>query len=499
MRTSVTEQDGRKVDYKYDNLYRLTEEKITDVTNGNRTTSYVMDKVGNRTSKADSVSGATTYVYDNNDKLLSETTGSQITTYAYDAKGNNISKTKGTEVTLYTWNDQGRLVAVQNPNSDAISYQYNENGIRVNSTINGVKTSFLLDSNRDYAQVLEEYTSTGVQVNYVYGHDLISQSRSGVKSFYIYDGLGTTKALTNSAGLVTDRYLYDAYGNVLSSSGTTQNKYLYTGEQFDSNLGQYYLRDRFYNQAVGRFTRADTFAGNFESPLSLNKYLYANGNSVNAIDPSGYKTTIFIHSGTHPYGHAAIDVNGTVYTFGRYVETNTSLYGLNADGYLFKVPEYNYLSNSKFTPLTDSVDRYSLSLPPYVEQRIVDYYEKLYFLGSNQSAYGGQLGRVVSNYQFLFNNCTTSILNSFLLGGMEIGVNPSTISPASLGNQLELNSFLNGFLGSYAVKKLNRINSSAPALAPAISDPIDYFLSKFGILRAVPSYNFGELYYFGLA
>jgi RHS repeat-associated protein len=294
MRTAVTEQDGRKVDYKYDFLYRLTEEKITDATNGNRTVGYAMDKVGNRTSKSDSVGGTTSYVYDNNDRLLSETTGSQITSYVYDNNGNTKSKTKGAEVTIYTWNDEGRLVAVQNPNNDAVTYQYNENGIRISSTINGVKTSFLLDSNRDYAQVLEEYTSAGVQVGYVYGHDLISQSRSGTKSFYIYDGLGTTKALTNSSGVVTDRYLYDAYGNNLGSSGTTQNKYLYTGEQFDSNLGQYYLRDRYYSQSVGRFTRSDKYEGNLFSitnPISSNKYLYGNSNPVTFTDPKGLFAT----------------------------------------------------------------------------------------------------------------------------------------------------------------------------------------------------------------
>jgi len=145
----------------------------------------------------------------------------------------------------------------------------------------------LLDANRDYAQVLEEYNSSGVQVAYVYGHDLISQNRTGSKSFYLYDGLGSTKALTDSSGAVTDRYIYDAYGNILSSTGTTQNSYLYTGEQFDSNLGDYYLRDRYYGTYIGRFTRTDTFQGNISDPISLHDYLYANGNPTYFTDPTG--------------------------------------------------------------------------------------------------------------------------------------------------------------------------------------------------------------------
>jgi hypothetical protein len=112
-------------------------------------------------------------------------------------------------------------VSVQNPSSDAVTYEYNENSIRVSSTINGVKTSYLLDANRDYAQVLEEYDSSGTQVAYVHGIDLISQNRSEAKSFYLVDGLGSTRALTDASGVVTDSYIYDAYGNRLSSTGTT--------------------------------------------------------------------------------------------------------------------------------------------------------------------------------------------------------------------------------------------------------------------------------------
>jgi YD repeat-containing protein len=60
-RKVVTEQNGRKVEYEYDDIYRLTKETITDPVNGNRTISYGYDAVGNRLSKTDSVAGATTY------------------------------------------------------------------------------------------------------------------------------------------------------------------------------------------------------------------------------------------------------------------------------------------------------------------------------------------------------------------------------------------------------------------------------------------------------
>ncbi|MFM7853875.1 MAG: RHS repeat-associated core domain-containing protein, partial [Pseudanabaena sp.] len=164
-----------------------------------------------------------------------------------------------------------------------------ENNIRVSQKVDGVETRYLIDDNRDYAQVLEEYKSDGTMITtYIYGHDLISENRNGVKSFYIYDGLGSTRALTDAAGTVTDSYNYDAYGTLLNSTGSSENSYRFAGEQFDKNLNQYYLRDRYYNQGVGRFTRQDTHEGLFKQPLTLHDYLYANANPSNFTDPSGF-------------------------------------------------------------------------------------------------------------------------------------------------------------------------------------------------------------------
>src|SRR5208337_2481244 len=64
--------------------------------------------------------------------------------------------------------------------------------------------------------------------------------------------------------------------------------YLYCGEQFDPDLGFYYLRARYLNPNSGRFWTMDTYEGDQEEPLSLHKYLYGADNPVNNIDPSGH-------------------------------------------------------------------------------------------------------------------------------------------------------------------------------------------------------------------
>jgi RHS repeat-associated protein len=142
-----------------------------------------------------------------------------------------------------------------------------------------------------YAQVVEELVGGAVTRQYTYGLQRISQqqliSNTWTPSFYGYDGSGNVRQLTNAAGTVTDTYEYDAFGNSFTKQGTTPNVYLYRGEQYDSDLGLYYLRARYYNPATGRFLSRDPEDGNAKDPASLHKYLYAGGDPVNAMDPTG--------------------------------------------------------------------------------------------------------------------------------------------------------------------------------------------------------------------
>jgi len=126
--------------------------------------------------------------------------------------------------------------------------------------------------------------------HYTRGAEIISLSRPGEKHYYLNDGHGSVRALSDTDGQVTDTYLYDAFGNLLSKTGTTANDFLYTGEQYDANTGFYYLRARYMNPSTGTFTSPDAYAGTIFDPVSLHKYLYANANPVMNRDPSGYYT-----------------------------------------------------------------------------------------------------------------------------------------------------------------------------------------------------------------
>jgi RHS repeat-associated protein len=135
--------------------------------------------------------------------------------------------------------------------------------------------------------IKETNANTGNITDYLYGDDLIKQTRAANDSYYLYDGLGSTRALTDSTGSVTDSYDYESFGSVLNQTGSTENNYLFTGEQYDGGLDNYYLRARYHDQNVGRFTQMDTYMGNSQDPITLHKYLYANANPVTYVDPTG--------------------------------------------------------------------------------------------------------------------------------------------------------------------------------------------------------------------
>jgi RHS repeat-associated protein len=156
-----------------------------------------------------------------------------------------------------------------------------------------VTTQYLVDdlNPTGYAQVVEELVNGAVTRQYTYGLQRISEEQPingpWTPSFYGYDGGGSVRQLTNASATVTDTYNYDAFGNLLNSTGTTPNSYLYRGEQYDSDLGLYYLRARYYNPFTGRFMSRDPEGGRPFYPKSLHKYIYASGDPVNRVDPRG--------------------------------------------------------------------------------------------------------------------------------------------------------------------------------------------------------------------
>ena len=283
----MTELD-RTVEYTYDSLYRLTSETITE---GEKVTvyTYAYDNVSNRILKT--VNGEeTVYTYNALNQLVSE----NDIVYEYDLNGNTVRMTSPSKSALYVYNAENRLIraTVQSGNNVSVEeYKYDYAGNRIAKSSEDEYTKYLLDINGELTYVLAEMNFDNTEkCYYTRGDELISQERDGKKSYYVYDGHGSVRALADESGKVTNKYVYDAFGNLISSVGSTKNDFLFCGEQFDPVTGLYYLRARYMNPSVGRFITMDSYEGSIDDPVSLHKYLYADANPVSNSDPSGYNT-----------------------------------------------------------------------------------------------------------------------------------------------------------------------------------------------------------------
>lgn len=279
-RTRVTQNNGSFVEYGYDALSRLASETYKDAGgNVTRQVGYTYDAVGNRLTLTDN-STTTNYSYNGNDQLASD----GANTYTYDTNGNTLTRSG----VSYSYDSRDKLTQITQADNSTITYTYDADGNRVRSVGPGGTTNYVVDPTSRTPEVMVETEGSGhVVASYTYGIGLISQRRSGVDSFYLSDALGSTRALTNNQGAVTDSYSYDAFGQLLSSTGTTLNSFLYTGEQKDAASGFYYLRSRNYDPVIGRFLTADPYQGTPQEPLSLHKYVYVQNNPVNMTDPTG--------------------------------------------------------------------------------------------------------------------------------------------------------------------------------------------------------------------
>ncbi|PAT33092.1 hypothetical protein CLI92_05275 [Vandammella animalimorsus] len=298
----------RTIDWTYDPAGKLTQEHIqqTQPTAQTLSIAYQYDKVGNRTSRT--VTGAinqtTTYQYDANDRLTQSSDSIEGTTsYRYDRKGNLVEKANGNNKTAYSWNSDNRLIKVEHTgqNNKTIQYGYDPQGRRIKKLVtqgtSKTETHYSLDSERPYHEVVVESTRVNTQpwTHKTYVHtpggvgELISQSDGATTKQIYADAQGTTRLIAD--GNTSRSYSFDAFGNWLEgdSLAADQNPptHLYTGERYDADTGLIYLRARDYDPSTGRFISMDEHPGDQRIPLTLNKYLYANADPVNHVDPSG--------------------------------------------------------------------------------------------------------------------------------------------------------------------------------------------------------------------
>lgn len=254
--------------FGYDNVNRLI-----SMNNGTANESYAFDDVGNRTSSHRSAS----YGYQPFNKI----TSTANSTINYDANGNMVTKSEGSNFWRFTWDYENRMTSAST-RKETVRYRYDALGRRVQRYFKGGKenTKFIYDGQDvladDNAGVLTKYQN-GLGID-----DKLKVSLNGAAKYFLTDHLGSTNALTNSSGAITESASYDSFGNATNANFPT--RYQFTGREYDNFTGLHYYRARFYDANLGRFISEDPigFAGG-----DVNLYGYVGNKSVNFYDPFG--------------------------------------------------------------------------------------------------------------------------------------------------------------------------------------------------------------------
>ncbi|MFD4235388.1 RHS repeat-associated core domain-containing protein, partial [Streptomyces sp. NPDC058542] len=113
------------------------------------------------------------------------------------------------------------------------------------------------------------------------GGTLNSMTRGGKNHYYLTDALGSVVALADEAGTKVNTYAFSPRGvQRATTSEQVPQPYRFAGGYQDPT-GLYHFAARYYDPNIGRFTTPDP------SGLEENPYLYAAGDPVNRIDPTG--------------------------------------------------------------------------------------------------------------------------------------------------------------------------------------------------------------------
>ena len=260
--------------YTYDSINQLINVKYPDYEE-----QLFYDKAGNRSKRI--VNDVTEhYLYDKRNRLIRQVfqqpTGTTAKHYIYDNAGSLMND--GEKV--YKNDGFNRVTQVTNKKGQVQINRYDAEGLRYEMEENKKLVQFIFNENREV--VVEKSNDNFNRL--IRSYDLWASECEPEKTWYHYasDEQGSIVFITDEEK-ICNKYDYDVWGNLTTCEEIIPNRYLYTGQQFDQITQQYYLRARYYNPVIARFTQEDIYRGD-----GLNLYTYCDNNSVIYYDPSGY-------------------------------------------------------------------------------------------------------------------------------------------------------------------------------------------------------------------
>ncbi|WP_417396036.1 RHS repeat domain-containing protein [Gimesia chilikensis] len=155
---------------------------------------------------------------------------------------------------------------------------------------------------------LEEYAETGEQITSYTNEpaafgSLISQHKDNQTSYFQFDSQGSTRQLTDSIENITDSFLYDAWGNEIARTGTSDVYFRYIGEEgyyYDTEVDSYYVRSRSYSPITSNWLSVDPIKYSIAFSGLISSYHYVSNSPLNGYDFTGLKELTFRLPGPCP-------------------------------------------------------------------------------------------------------------------------------------------------------------------------------------------------------
>ena len=176
------------------------------------------------------------------------------------------------------------------------TYAYDDGGKRITKTVDGTAYNY-----HYLGDQLVELTWGGNKLHFTYDSTgPLSVSYNGTEYFYVKNAQGDVTVLVNASGTRVVSYTYDAWGNLLTTTGSlattlgAQNPLRYRGYVSDTETGLYYLQSRYYNPGWGRFINADAYLSTGQGFNGHNMFAYCGNNPISRYDVGGmfWKETI---------------------------------------------------------------------------------------------------------------------------------------------------------------------------------------------------------------